>query len=132
MLDASQTATRRLLPPFTEEHEELRASIRRFVEAELVPHAQAWEDDKWFPSEVFGQLAAHGFLGLKYPEALGGQGGDHLHDALFPEETPRCGPGGLAGGIGAPVGIASPPVFKFGTDDQLERYLRPSIAGTSI
>ena len=132
MLDAAQTAERRLLPPFTQEHEDLRASIRRFVETELTPHAQEWEDDKWFPDEVFGKLAAHGFLGLKFPEALGGQGGDHLHDAVFTEELARCGSGGLAAGIGAHVGIAAPPVFKFGTDDQHERYLRPAIAGTRI
>jgi acyl-CoA dehydrogenase len=121
-----------LRPPFTAEHEDLRASIRRFVETELVPHVAGWEADHWFPDEVFGQLAAHGFLGLKYPEALGGEGGDHLHDAVFTEELARVGSGGLAAGIGAHVGIATPPVWKFGTPDQHERYLRPAIAGERI
>ena len=125
-------AQRGLRIPFTQEHEDLRASIRRFVETELTPHAQQWEDEKWFPDSVFGRLAEHGFLGLKFPEALGGQGGDHLHDAIFTEELARCGSGGLAAGIGAHVGIAAPPVYKFGTPDQHERYLRPAIAGTSI
>lgn len=125
-------AQRGLRIPFTQEHEDLRASIRRFVETELTPHAQQWEDEKWFPDSVFGRLAEHGFLGLKFPEALGGQGGDHLHDAVFTEELARCGSGGLAAGIGAHVGIAAPPVYKFGTPDQHERYLRPAIAGTSI
>src|SRR3954467_3092127 len=118
--------------PFTEEHEELRESLRRFVANELRPHAMEWEEARWFPNEVFTKLASHGFLGLKYPEEYGGQGGDYLHDAVFTEELARCGSGGLAAGIGAHVGIATPPVWKFGTDDQKERYLRPAIAGTKM
>ncbi len=74
-------------------------------------------------------MGERGFLGLKYPEALGGQGGTYLHDAVLAEELARSGSGGLAAGIGAHIGIATPPVFKFGTDDQKERYLRPAIAG---
>jgi acyl-CoA dehydrogenase len=52
-------------PPFTEEHEALRDSIRRFVAAELRPHAAAWEQERWFPHAVFEKLAEVGFLGLK-------------------------------------------------------------------
>ena len=69
-------------PPFTDEHEELRESIRGFIDRELAPHAQAWEDERWFPNEVFAKLADQGLLGLKYPAELGGQGGDHLHEAV--------------------------------------------------
>jgi len=119
-------------PPFTEEHEELRASIRRFVERELRPHANEWEEAHWFPNEVFTRLAAHGFLGLKYPEAYGGEGGDFLHDAVFTEELARCGSGGLAAGIGAHVGIATPPVWRFGTEEQKQRYLTPAVRGEKI
>ncbi|MGZ6696058.1 MAG: acyl-CoA dehydrogenase family protein [Solirubrobacteraceae bacterium] len=119
-------------PPFTDEHEELRDSIRRFVAAELRPHADAWEADRWFPDEVFAKLAGVGFLGLKYPEEYGGQGGGHLHDAVLAEELARCGSGGLAAGIGAHVGIATPPVAAFGTEDQKRRYLAPAIAGEKI
>ncbi|HEY3187815.1 MAG TPA: acyl-CoA dehydrogenase family protein, partial [Solirubrobacteraceae bacterium] len=118
--------------PFGEEHEELRASIRRFVARELRPHAAEWEDARWFPDEVFTAMARHGFLGLKYPEAYGGEGGDFLHDAVLTEELARCGSGGLAAGIGAHVGIATPPVWTFGTDDQKRRYLAPAIAGEKI
>ncbi|GAC1436263.1 MAG: acyl-CoA dehydrogenase family protein [Solirubrobacteraceae bacterium] len=121
-----------IAPPFTAEHEELRDSVRRFVAAELAPHAQAWEDARWFPNEVFTKLAANGFLGLKYPLGYGGEGGDYLHDAVFTEELARCGSGGLAAGIGAHVGIATPPVWKFGTEDQKQRFLVPAIAGTRI
>jgi acyl-CoA dehydrogenase len=120
------------MPPFTEEHEELRESIQRFVLKELRPHVQQWEDDEWFPNEVFHKMAAVGFLGLKYPEEYGGEGGDYLHDAVLSEELALCGSGGLAAGIGAHIGIATPPVWKFGSDDQKERFLAPAIRGEKI
>jgi acyl-CoA dehydrogenase len=126
------TAPARLIPPFTEEHEDLRASIRRFVERELAPHAREWEHARWFPDEVFVKLAEHGFLGLKYPGEYGGEGGDYVHDAVFTEELARCRSGGLAAGIGAHVGIATPPIWKFGTDDQKRRFLAPAIRGEKI
>jgi len=119
-------------PPFTAEHEELRESIRGFIAAELRPHATQWEDAHWFPDEVFATCAKQGLLGLKYEEQWGGQGGTYLHEAVFAEELARCGSGGLAAGIGAHVNIATPPIWKFGTDDQKERYLRPAIAGSKI
>jgi acyl-CoA dehydrogenase len=119
-------------PPFTEEHEELRESIRGFIASELRPHAMKWEDAHWFPDEVFTTCAKQGLLGLKYEEQWGGQGGGYLHEAVFAEELSRCGSGGLAAGIGAHVNIATPPIWKFGTDDQKERYLRPAIAGEKI
>jgi alkylation response protein AidB-like acyl-CoA dehydrogenase len=120
------------MPPFGEEHEELRESIRRFVKNELRPHAMQWEDERWFPNEVFEKMAAVGFLGLKYPEEYGGQGGDYLHDAVLTEELSHCGSGGVAAGVGAHIGIATPPVWKFGTEDQKQRYLAPAIRGEKI
>jgi len=119
-------------PPFTEEHEELRSSIRGFLDRELAPHAQAWEDARWFPDEVFPKLAAQGLLGLKYPSECGGQGGDYLHEAVLVEELARIGSGGTAAGIGAHTNIATPPIWKFGTADQHQRYLVPAIAGEKI
>jgi len=120
------------LPPFTDEHEELRQSIRRFVARELRPYSQQWEDERWFPNEVFHKLAAVGFLGLKYPEEYGGEGGDHLHDAVLIEELPRAGSGGVSAGIGGHIGIATPPIWKFGTEEQKQRYLVPAIRGEKI
>jgi acyl-CoA dehydrogenase len=119
-------------PPFTSEHEQLRASIRGFVERELTPHAQQWEQEEWFPDEVFSKLAAQGLLGLKYPEQYGGQGGDYLHEAVLIEELTRIGSGGTAAGIGAHVNIATPPIWKFGSEAQRERYLAPAIRGEKI
>jgi acyl-CoA dehydrogenase len=119
-------------PPFTEEHEELRASARSFIERELAPHAERWEEEEWFPDELFGKLAAQGLLGLKYPEEYGGQGGDYLHDAVLCEEMARIGSGGTAAGLGAHINIATPPIWKFGSEDQKQRYLVPAIRGERI
>jgi len=118
-------------PPFGPEHEELRESLRRFVARELAPHATEWERST-FPDAVFEAMAAHGFLGLKYPEELGGEGGDFLHEAVLVEELARCGSGGVAAGIGAHCEIATPPIWKFGTEDQKQRYLVPAIRGELI
>jgi acyl-CoA dehydrogenase len=119
-------------PPFSDEHEELRQSIRGFIERELTPHAQQWEDEHWFPDEVFPKLAAQGLLGLKYPESYGGEGGDYLHEAVLVEELARTGSGGTAAGIGAHINIATPPIWKFGSEDQKQRYLVPAIRGERI
>jgi acyl-CoA dehydrogenase len=81
---------------------------------------------------VFGKLAAQGLLGLKYPEEYGGQGGDYLHEAVLVEELARTGSGGTAAGIGAHTNIATPPIWKFGTDEQKQRYLVPAIRGEKI
>jgi acyl-CoA dehydrogenase len=119
-------------PPFTDEHEELRASARGFIERELAPHAQRWEEERWFSDDVFAALAAQGLLGLKYPERYGGQGGDYLHEAVLCEELARVGSGGTAAGIGAHVNIATPPIWKFGDEQQKQEYLVPAIRGERI
>ncbi|UGS38146.1 acyl-CoA dehydrogenase family protein [Capillimicrobium parvum] len=118
--------------PFTAEHDELRDSIRRWVAGELRPHATEWEDARWFPDDVFARAGELGFLGLKFPAEYGGQGGDFLHDAVWAEELARCGSGGVAAGLGAHTGIATPPIWKFGTEDQKERLLAPAIRGERI
>jgi acyl-CoA dehydrogenase len=124
-------ATRRPVPPFTAEHEEFRSAVRRFVQRELRPHAQEWEDARWFPNDVFSRLAELGYIGLKFPTEYGGDG-DPVADAVFVEELAWCGSGGLAAGIGAHAGIALPPVWKFGTEEQKQRYLVPGIRGEKI
>src|SRR5215213_7133901 len=114
-------------PPFTERHAALRAEVRAFVESELRPHADEWEAARWFPSTVFEQLAARGWLGLKY-----GPDADWVADAVFAEELARSGSGGLAAGVGAHTSIATPPLAKFGTPEQHERWLEPAIRGEKI
>jgi len=101
--------------------------MRAFVEGELRPHAQEWEAARWFPDAVFGRLAERGWLGLKY-----GPDADWVADAVLREELARCGSGGVAAGIGAHTGIATPPIWRFGTPEQHERWLEPAVRGEKI
>jgi alkylation response protein AidB-like acyl-CoA dehydrogenase len=127
------TGARATLPPFGDEHEELRETIRRFVLKEIAPNVDEWEAAREFPRELFGRCAELGFLGLKFPEELGGQGGTHLHDAIWVEELARSGgSGGVAAGLNAHASIAMPPIFNFGTAEQKQRWLVPGIAGEKI
>jgi acyl-CoA dehydrogenase len=112
-------------PPFEASHEAFRAEVRAFVRERLRPHADKWEEAGWFPNEVFGELAARGWLGLKY-------GGDWVRDAVLTEELARCGSGGVAAGIGAHIHIATPPIFTFGTGEQKARWLEPALRGERI
>lgn len=124
-------APARPLPPFTDEYERLRLEMRSFVESELAPHAAEWEEARWFADWVIPRVAEQGYVGLKFPRELGG-GGDPLAAAVWAQELARCGSGGLGAGIGAHTGIALPPVWKFGTPDQHERYLVPGIRGEKV
>ena len=127
------SGARAVLPPFGAEHEELRQTVARFVAAEVAPHVDEWERAEEFPRWLYRRCAELGFLGLKFPEAYGGQGGDHLHDAVWVEELARSGgSGGVAAGLNAHASIALPPIFNFGDEDQRQRWLVPGIAGEKI
>jgi alkylation response protein AidB-like acyl-CoA dehydrogenase len=116
---------------FTEEHEALRESIRAFVERELAPHAEEWEETT-FPDSVFHRMGELGFLGLSMPEAYGGQGGDYYCNLVLAEELSRSHSGGLAMGLAVHTDMATPPILQFGTEEQKQRYLVPSIRGEKI
>jgi alkylation response protein AidB-like acyl-CoA dehydrogenase len=117
---------------FTEEHEMLRQSVREFVEKELAPHAEEWEEEEMFPNWVFKRMGELGYLGLRYPEEYGGGGGDYFTEIVLMEEITRCGSGSLGMAIGVQVGMATPPILKFGTEEQKQKYLAPAIAGDKI
>ena len=122
-----------LPPPFGQEHAELRETVGRFVQNEIAPHIDEWEDARLFPRELFDRCGELGFLGLKFPEQYGGQGGTYLHDAIWVEELSRRGAsGGVAAGLNAHSSIAMPPIFKFGDEWQKERWLGPGIRGEKI
>ena len=127
------TGERATLPPFRNEHEELRETVRRFVRAEIAPHVDEWEDAREFPRDLFRRCGELGFLGLKFPEAYDGQGGTHVHDAVWIEELSRAGgSGGVAAGLNAHAQIAMPPVFTFGTEEQRRRWIVPGIRGELV
>jgi acyl-CoA dehydrogenase len=119
-------------PPFTPESEAFRTELRDFVSTELRPRAARWEADRWFPDEVFGWFAERGWLGVTMPVEHGGLGHGLEFGAVFSEELSRCGSGGLAAGIGAHLGIACPPVARFGTPEQKRRWLEPALRAEKL
>lgn len=117
---------------FSEEHEALRQSIRRFVEKEIAPHVEEWEEAEEFPRELFRRMGQLGFLGLRFPEEYGGSGGDYLSEAVLLEEMGRCGSAGTAAGICGHVCLPMAYLLAFGSDEQKREYLPPAIAGEKI
>ena len=117
--------------PFSEEHELLRKEIRDFVESELTPNAAEWETNE-FPDWVFKRLGEMGYLGLSYPEKYGGGGGDYLCSIVMAEEMGRCQSGGLGMAVAVQTDMALPPVLKFGTEEQKQRYVVPALKGELI
>ena len=121
-----------LHPLFTPEHEEFRQSVRSFVEAELAPFAEEWEREGHFPDWVFKRMGDLGFLGLRYPPEYGGQGGDWGHAIVLAEEMARCRSGGVGMAVAVQSEMATPPILKFGTEEQKQEYLVPAIRGEKI
>ena len=118
--------------PFTAEHDALRETVRDFVAKELRPHADEWEAEEWFPNSVFQRMGELGLLGLRYPEQYGGQGGDYFSALVLAEEMARCGSGGVGMAVSVHTEMATPPILKFGTEEQKQRYLVPAIKGEKI
>jgi alkylation response protein AidB-like acyl-CoA dehydrogenase len=116
---------------FTDEHEQLRESIRNFAIKELAPHAEEWEEST-FPDSVFRRMGELGFLGLDKPEQYGGQGGDYFSAMVLAEEISNANCGGLAMGIAVQTDMAMPPILAFGTEEQKQEWVVPAIAGTKI
>jgi alkylation response protein AidB-like acyl-CoA dehydrogenase len=116
---------------FTDEHDQLRESIRRFVVKELRPHADEWEETT-FPDSVFTRMGELGFLGLDKPEEYGGQGGDYYTALVLAEEMAGAHCGGLAMGVAVQTDMAMPPVLAFGTEEQKRQWAAPAIAGRAI
>ena len=116
---------------FTDEHEQLRESIRAFVLKELRPHAAEWEEQT-FPDWVFRRMGELGLLGLSYPEQYGGQGGDYYCNLVLGEEIVHSDCGGLAMGVAVHTDMATPPILAFGTEEQKQAYLAPAIRGEKV
>ena len=116
---------------FTDEHEQLRDSIRRFVIKELQPHAEEWEETT-FPDWVFERMGELGFLGLDKPERYGGQGGDYYTSLVLAEEMVHAHCGGVGMGIAVHTDMAMPPILAFGTEEQKQEWVVPAIRGSKI
>ncbi|MCD2751091.1 Acyl-CoA dehydrogenase [Pseudomonas aeruginosa] len=117
---------------FDESHQLIRDSVRRFVEREVLPHIDEWEEAEEFPRELYLKAGAAGILGIGYPEAYGGScEGDLFAKVAASEELMRCGSGGLVAGLGS-LDIGLPPVVKWARPEVRERVVPAVLRGEKI
>jgi acyl-CoA dehydrogenase len=116
----------------TDEHRALREQARRWAATEIRPHAHQWEEAGLFPRELYRNAAEAGLLGIGYPEAHGGSGGDLTHVCVAQEEMVLAGTSaGTVAGLGI-HGIALPPILATGTEEQKRRFVPPVLRGEKI
>jgi butyryl-CoA dehydrogenase len=115
----------------TEEQEALRKLVRAFADAEVAPHAEAWDRDHTFPLETVKQMGELGLFGLPFPEAYGGGGGDLTTLCIAIEEIARADQS-LAITLEAGVGLGATPIFRFGSEEQRLRWLPDLCAGRAL
>lgn len=118
---------------FTEEHKQLRRTVRDFVAREIQPHVDAWERAGAFPAhELFGKLGKLGLLGVNKPEAYGGMGLDYSYALVANEELGASGCGAIPMAIGVQTDMATPALARWGSDALRAEFLAPAIAGEMV
>jgi acyl-CoA dehydrogenase len=117
---------------FREEHDLFRATVRRFVEEEITPYVDEWEERQQIPRELFRRLGKLGFLGVEYPAEYGGGEADFWMTVVLAEELARCRAGGVAFSIIVHTDMSSPWLARLGTHDQKARYLPDIISGEKV
>ena len=119
-------------PVFTEEHDLIRAQLRRFVAEKVKPEGPKWEQAGFVPRQVLREMGGLGFLSLRIPEELGGAGLDARASVILAEEAGRSTYGGFAITVLVHTDMASPHLVRFGSKRQLDKYLPGIMAGTTI
>ncbi len=109
--------------------EAIRLAVRGFVEKEIVPNVETWEENRSVPREVLDEMGKLGFFGLRVPEDHGGVGLGHIATVVFAEELGRCTSGGTAITVLVHTDLATPYVTHFGSDSQKERWLPGLLSG---
>ncbi|MFT5222010.1 MAG: citronellyl-CoA dehydrogenase [Glaciecola sp.] len=119
--------------PMTEEHQQFRALARDFVAKELTPHIPSWEQAGMMPlHEIFQSMAKIGLVGVEYSAEDGGQGADHLYTMILAEELGKCGNGSFPMAFGVQTDMATPSLAQFGTPEQKQAWLAPSLSGEMV
>src|ERR1700728_957878 len=118
-------------PYYTDSHEAFRASLRRFVEREIGPFVDEWDEAGGFPRELYRKAAAVGLLGLGFPEEFGGTPGDAFLSIIAAQELARAGSGGVAASLMSHT-IGAPPIARLGSDEMKRRVLPPILSGEKI
>jgi citronellyl-CoA dehydrogenase len=117
----------------TDQHEALRTTATRFIDAEINPHVDAWERDEIFPAhEVFKKMGDLGLLGINKPEENGGLGLDYSYAAVLSEATSHINCGGVPMAIVVQTDMATPALARFGSAELRAEYLTPAIAGDMV
>ncbi|MCA9565468.1 MAG: acyl-CoA dehydrogenase family protein, partial [Myxococcales bacterium] len=118
---------------FTEQHKQLRQTVRRFVDQEINPHVPEWEDNPPFPAhELFKKMGDIGLLGVTKPEEYGGLGLDYSYGLVVSEELGRVACGAIPMAVGVQTDMATPALARFGSDELREEFLRPAISGDYV
>jgi citronellyl-CoA dehydrogenase len=118
---------------FSHEHEEVRRTLKRFIDQEINPHVERWEADEIFPAhEVFRGLGKLGLLGLTKPAAYGGSELDYSYSVLMAETLGHVHCGGVPMAIGVQTDMATPALARFGSDELKREFLAPAIAGEMV
>ena len=118
---------------FTHEHEQIRATIRRWIAEKVNPHVDAWEEAEIFPAhELFRQMGELGLLGLNKPTEFGGMGLDYSYGALLAEELAQINCGGIPMAIGVQTDMCTPALAERGSDELRAEFLAPAIAGEAV
>ncbi|MFC5589195.1 acyl-CoA dehydrogenase [Sporosarcina soli] len=115
----------------SEEHEMIRKMVRDFAENEVAPTAAERDEEEHFDMGLFNQMAELGLTGIPWPEEYGGIGSDYLAYCIAVEELSRVD-ASIGVTLSAHTSLAGWPVFKFGTEEQKQNYLRPMAEGTKI
>jgi len=116
---------------FGETQNIIRASVKKFVEKEILPFVDAWEEENTFPRELYEKAGNAGLLGIGHPEEFGGTGDDIFSKIAASEELMRSTSGGLVASLGS-LDIGLPPIWKLGNSELKERVVADVIAGKKI
>ncbi|MDQ2926947.1 MAG: acyl-CoA dehydrogenase family protein, partial [Pseudomonadota bacterium] len=117
----------------THEHEEIRRTLKRFIDDEINPHVDEWEADEAFPAhEVFKGLGKLGLLGLTKPEKYGGMGLDYSYSVVMAETLGHIACGGVPMAIGVQTDMCTPALARFGSEALCKEFLVPAIAGDAV
>lgn len=117
----------------TPEHEQFGKVVREFVENEINPYVDEWEEAGIFPAhELFPKLAEIGAFGLEYDPEYGGQGADHTFSYVFASELGRADCAGVPMAIGVQAYMATPALHRFGSDELKRNYLLPAMKGEMV
>lgn len=119
-------------PYFNEDHEMFRSSVKQFVEKEILPFADQWEEDKKIPKSLWTKMGDQGFLGINFPEKYGGTDNDFFYSVILLEELAKSGYAGVSAAQGVHQYMSTAHLLRTGSDFLKEKYLPKAISGEWI